>query len=218
MTDQYKQNDSKNTINWTNPDALLNMLSGKFAAFDKFQKMQLPSWSVWVFLGILLLVIAWSQIVVSQANSRLEKGQGEIANQLELERSTLIRKAREYADAQYHKEEDRFGQVLSWAVRGELLRNNLDQVSQYLNELVKIKDTERAVLIGDDGKLLVSTDKKLEEAAAKEIYPEELLQQRKITIQSDVNGRKLLIVPIMGLNNRLATVVISYKNPPLNSN
>lgn len=218
MTDQYKQNDSKNTINWTNPDALLSMLSGKFASFEKFQKMQLPSWSVWVFLGILLLVIAWSQIVVSQANSRLEKGQAEITNQLELERSTLIRKAREYADAQYQKEEDRFGQVLSWAVRGELLRNNLDQVGQYLNELVKMKDTERAVLIGDDGKLLVSTDKKLEEAVAQEIYPEELLQQRKITIHSDVNGRKLLIVPIMGLNNRLATVIISYKNPPLKAN
>ena len=134
---------------------------------------------------------------------------------LETERSIMMRKAREYADSQYNKEEERFGQVLSWAVRGELIRNNLDQVSQYLNELVKMKDTERVVLISDDGKLLVSTDKRLEEAEGKDLYPAEVLQKRKITMLSDVNGKKLLVVPVMGLNSRLATVVVSYKQAAL---
>ncbi|AKH37067.1 MULTISPECIES: hypothetical protein [Nitrosomonas] len=219
MTDQYKQNEGdqsgKSKLEWAKPASLMNILSEKFAPIAKIQHMQLPAWSLLVFLGILLLVIAWKYIAVSQAESRVDRERVQITQDLETERSIMMRRAREYADSQYNKEEERFGQVLSWAVRGELIRNNLDQVSQYLNELVKMKDTERVVLIGDDGKLLVSTDKKLEEAEGKDLYPAEVLQKRKITMLSDVNGKKLLVVPVMGLNSRLATVVVSYKQAAL---
>lgn len=219
MTDQYKQNEGdqseKSKIEWAKPASLLNILSSKFAPIAKIQHMQLPAWSLLVFLGIVLLVFAWKHIAVSQAESRLQKERAEMTQNLETERSIIFRKAREYADSQYNKEEERFGQVLSWAVRGELIRNNLDQVNQYLNELVKLKNTERVVLISDEGKLLVSTDKKLEEAEGIDLYPADVLQQRKITIMSDVNGKKLLVVPVMGLNARLATVIISYKQAAL---
>lgn len=219
MTDQYKQNDGdqseKSKVEWTKPASLLNILSSKFAPIAKIQHMQLPAWSLLVFLGIILLVFAWKHIAVSQAESRLEKERTEMTQNLETERSIIIRKAREYADSQYNKEEERFGLVLSWAVRGELLRNNLDQARQYLDELVKMRDTERVVLISDDGKLLVSTDKRLEEAEAKELYPDNVLQQQKIAIMSDVDGRKLLVVPVMGLNSRMAIVVVSYKHARL---
>ena len=219
MTDQYKQNEGdqsgKSKLEWAKPASLMNILSERFAPIAKIQHMQLPAWSLLAFLGILLLVFAWKHIAVSQAESRVERERAQMVQDLDTERSIMMRKAREYADSQYNKEEERFGQVLSWAVRGELIRNNLDQVSQYLNELVKMKDTERVVLISDDGKLLVSTDKKLEEAEGKDLYPAEVLQKRKITMLSDVNGKKLLVVPVMGLNSRLATVVVSYKQAAL---
>ncbi|SFM68920.1 hypothetical protein [Nitrosomonas communis] len=219
MTDQYKQNEGdqsgKSKLEWAKPASLMNILSERFAPIAKIQHMQLPAWSLLAFLGILLLVFAWKHIAVSQAESRVERERAQMVQDLDTERSIMMRKAREYADSQYNKEEERFGQVLSWAVRGELIRNNLDQVSQYLNELVKMKDTERVVLISDDGKLLVSTDKKLEEAEGKDLYPAEVLQKRKITMLSDVNGKKVLVVPVMGLNSRLATVVVSYKQAAL---
>ncbi|HRQ05735.1 MAG TPA: hypothetical protein PK580_07195 [Nitrosomonas halophila] len=221
MSDQHTQNEgdqSKEKIEWTKPASLFNILSNKFAPLADIQHKQLPMWSILVFLGVLLLVIAWKQIAVNQAESRLERGQAELAQQLDIERKVLIKKAREYADSQYKKEEERFGQVLAWAVRGELIRNNLDQIDQYLTELVKTKDTERVVLISDEGKLLVSTDKRLEDEEAASIYPKDVLNQRKINLKSDVDGKKMLIVPIMGLNQRLATVVISYNPPPLLDN
>ena len=121
-----------------------------------------------------------------------------------------------YADRQYIKEEERFGQVLSWAVRGELLRNNLDQISQYFNELVKLRDTEIVVLVSADGQLLVSTDKRHEDAKGKDLFPVEILNKKKITVESNVDGKKLLVIPIMGLNNRMATVVVTYSPPALN--
>lgn len=216
MSDQYAQDggdQSKDKIEWSKPASLWNILTKKCAPLAELQQKQLPSWSLLVFLAVLLLMFIWKQIAVNQAESRLEKGQAQLAQQLELERNDLMKKAREYADSQYKNEEERFGQVLAWAVRGELLRNNLDQIDQYLTELVKTKDTERVVLISEEGKLLVSTDKRLEDEAAAKIYPKEVLNQRKVTMTSDSKGRKMLVVPVMGLNSRLATVVITY-NPP----
>lgn len=216
MSDQYTQNESdksKDKVEWTKPASLLNILGNKFAPIADLQHKQLPSWTLLVFLGVLLLMFIWKQIAVNQAESQLEKGQAQLAQQLEDKSKELVTKAREYADTQYKKEEERFGQVLAWAVRGELIRNNLDQIDQYLTELVKTKDTERVVLISDEGKLLVSTDKRLESEEASSLYPQEILGLQTITIKSDVGNRKLLVVPVMGLNKRLATIIISY-NPP----
>lgn len=216
MSDQYTHNkgdQSKDKIEWTKPASLFNILGNKFAPIADLQNKQLPSWALLVFLGVLLLMFIWKQIAVNQAESRLEKGEARIAQQLEEKSKELVTKAREYADNQYKKEEERFGQVLAWAVRGELIRNNLDQIDQYLTELVKTRDTERVVLISDEGKLLVSTDKKLESEEAASLYPQEILGLQTVTVKSDVNNRKLLVVPVMGLNKRLATIVISY-NPP----
>lgn len=221
MSDQYTQNEgnqSKDKVEWTRPASLLNILGNKFAPIADLQHKQLPSWTLLVFLGVLLLVFIWKQIAVNQAESRLEKGQAQIEQQLEEKSRELVTKAREYADSQYKKEEERFGQVLAWAVRGELIRSNLDQIDQYLSELVKMKDTERVVLVSDEGKLLVSTDKKLITEEASNLYPKDILNLQTITVKSDVGGKKLLVVPVMGLNKRLATIIISYNPPSLLKN
>jgi hypothetical protein len=155
-------------------------------------------------VGLIFAIIAWKFIAVGKVES-------DMAKKLESERVLITQQAREYADQQYVKEEERFGQVLSWAVRGELIRNNIDQIDQYLSEIVRMKDTERVVLIGEDGQLLVSTDKRLEEAKGTEIFPKEILNLQRISVKSDVDGKKILVVPVMGLNKKIATLVVSYK-------
>jgi hypothetical protein len=81
-----------------------------------------------------------------------------------------------------------------------------------------MKDTERAVLINNDGKLLVSTDKRLVTEDASNLYPQDVLDSQTIIIKSDVAGKKLLVVPVMGLNARMGVIVISYNPPPLLTN
>ena len=202
MTDRNKQNQNQNEQ--SKADTLFSLLSAKFEWLAKIPTMQLPARYAVVLVGIIVIIFAWKLITVSKVES-------DMAKKLENERVIITQQAREYADKQYLKEEERFGQVLSWAVRGELIRNNLDQIDQYLSEIVKMKDTERVVLIGDDGQLLVSTDKRLEETKGTEIFPNEILNLQKITVKSDVDGRKILVVPVMGLNKKIATVVVSYK-------
>lgn len=201
MTD-YKQNQNEqSTVN-----TLFSVLSSKFELLAKIPTMQFPAKYAVMLVGVIVVIFVWKTIAVSKVES-------DMAKKLESERVLITQQAREYADQQYTKEEERFGQVLSWAVRGELIRHNIDQIDQYLSEIVKMKDTERVVLIGDDGQLLVSTDKRLEETKGVEIFPKEILSLQKITVKSDVDGKKILVVPVMGLNKKIATIVVSYKQP-----
>lgn len=204
MTDRNQQNQNEQP----KADTFFSLLSDKFEWINKIPTMQLPAKYAAVLVGIIVIVFAWKVIAVNKVESDMTK-------ELENERVLITQQAREYADKQYIREEERFGQVLSWAVRGELIRNNLDQVDQYLSELVKMRDTERVVLISEDGQLLVSTDKRLEETKGTEIFPSEILNLQKITVKSDVDGKKILVVPVMGLNKKIATVVVSYNLPKL---
>jgi len=201
MTDHKQNQNEQSTVN-----TLFSVLSSKFELLAKIPTMQFPAKYAVMLVGVIVVIFVWKTIAVSKVES-------DMAKKLENERVLITQQAREYADQQYTKEEERFGQVLSWAVRGELIRHNIDQIDQYLSEIVKMKDTERVVLIGDDGQLLVSTDKRLEETKGVELFPKEILDLQKITIKSDVDGKKILVVPVMGLNKKIATVVVSYKQP-----
>lgn len=202
MTDRNKQNQNEQSA----VNTFFSMLSAKFEILAKIPTMQFPAKYAVMLVGVIVVIFVWKTIAVSKVES-------DMAKKLESERVLITQQAREYADQQYTKEEERFGQVLSWAVRGELIRHNIDQIDQYLSEIVKMKDTERVVLIADDGQLLVSTDKRLEETKGVEIFPKEILNLQKITVKSDVDGKKILVVPVMGLNKKIATVVVSYKQP-----
>ncbi|PSJ16997.1 hypothetical protein [Nitrosomonas supralitoralis] len=204
MTANNKQNPNQQS----QVDNFFSLVSAKFEWLAKVPTMQMPGKYAIVLVGIIIVIFAWKIIAVSRVEANMSK-------QLELERVLITQQAREYADQQYIKEEERFGQILSWAVRGELIRNNIDQIDQYLSEIVKMKDTERVVLINDDGKLLVSTDKRLEESNGTELFPKEILNLQKITVKSDVEGKKILVVPVMGLNKKIATVIVSYKQQKL---
>ena len=201
MTDHKQNQNEQSTVN-----TLFSVLSSKFELLAKIPTMQFPAKYAVMLVGVIVVIFVWKTIAVSKVES-------DMAKKLENERVLITQQAREYADQQYTKEEERFGQVLSWTVRGELIRHNIDQIDQYLSEIVKMKDTERVVLIGDDGQLLVSTDKRLEETKGVELFPKEILDLQKITIKSDVDGKKILVVPVMGLNKKIATVVVSYKQP-----
>ncbi|MBL8496496.1 hypothetical protein ABF87_02875 [Nitrosomonas sp. JL21] len=200
MADRNTQNHTEQST----PTTFFSILSDKFEWISKIPTMQLSAKYGAALVGLIVVVVVWKFIAVSKVES-------DMAKKLENERVMIKQQAREYADTQYAREEERFGQVLSWAVRGELIRNNLDQIDQYLSEIVKMKDTERVVLINEEGELLVSTDKRLEETKGIELFPKEILNLQKITIKSDVDGRKILVIPVMGLNKKIATVVVSYK-------
>ena len=215
MTDQNKptgnEQGTKTTEEGTQSKAttLSSILCNKYEVLAKIPAMKFPASYIFGCVVVVIIIFCWKQIAVGQVESNMTK-------QLASDRITMADEARAYADQQYAQEEQRFGQVLSWAVRSELIRGNLDQVSQYLNEVVKMKDTEMVVLFNNDGELLLATDKRLEDPETVDIYSDDILKQRDIKLISNVDDRKLLIIPVMGLNDRLGTIVVSYEQPTLN--
>lgn len=107
-----------------------------------------------------------------------------------------------------------FGMPLAWAVRREMMSSNLDQVDQYVTDLVKQKGFVQVVVAKDDGKVAVASDRKNLGAAFSTLYSAEYLTADKITVEEKGSGKWLLIVPVMGLNTRLGTLAIDYQVPP----
>lgn len=100
---------------------------------------------------------------------------------------------------------------LTWAVRGEMIRDNIDQVNQYLAQFIKEKGMKELVVARPDGKVVAATNKKLEGAAITDSFPAEVLQVDSTTLTTMSNGEIMIVSPVMGLSEKLGIMVLVYK-------
>lgn len=146
-----------------------------------------------------LVVYFWKQ---SEINSLKEKYDKDI-KEITLKANTTI-------DENNAKNMENLTRVFSWAVRSEMLRQNLEQVESYMNELVKAADLTNISAVQTDGIVIKSTDKKFEG----NVYPgpiaKELAQINEVASKTNENGEVISICPIMGLDNRIGTIIITY--------
>lgn len=99
---------------------------------------------------------------------------------------------------------------LVWAIRGEMLRNNLDEINIITTDLVKVKNIQDINLLNMDGRIINSTNKKLEGTIASDIYRNYLvLDSVQVINTSDSIAR--VIAPVMGYQSKLGVIVINYK-------
>jgi hypothetical protein len=101
--------------------------------------------------------------------------------------------------------------VFAWAVRSEMLRNNMEQVNTYMNDLVKTADLNDISAIKTDGIVILSTNKKYEGNAYPGFVASELNNINEVVSRDDAGGNIMSICPIMGLDNKMGTIVITYK-------
>lgn len=174
---------------------------------------RLPLWVSLLLTVLLIIVFAWQQVAVNRAEARLEAERQSLSQQFEANRAALASQLKEFALDLDRTALARFGTALAWAVRGELIRNNLDQVDQYFAELVRMPRVQRVVLAGQDGKVLVATDRKFLGQPVTHLHPAEVLTAPQVDAQVTPQGYRL-VIPVMGLNARLGTVVVEYG--PLN--
>jgi len=107
-----------------------------------------------------------------------------------------------------------FGMPLAWAIRREMMAGNLDQVDQYVSDLVKLKGVERVTVATADGVIAVASDRGEVGATFGSLYAERYLSVGQIVAEETAPGQWLLVVPVMGLTARLGTVAIDYQAPP----
>ncbi len=97
-----------------------------------------------------------------------------------------------------------------WAVRSELQRENYLELEQYLHQFVREKGVTQVALIGTDNVIRLASDKKHEGRPYNEIFKEDISGLDNMVIHEKENGQKLIIAPVTGINDRLATVAIAY--------
>lgn len=107
-----------------------------------------------------------------------------------------------------------FSMPLAWAIRRELMADNLDQVDQYVSDLIKQKGFEKVLVAKADGAIVVASDRKDLGAAFSSVYPARHLNLERISIEETSPGLWQVVIPIMGLNARLGMVAFDYRAPP----
>lgn len=97
--------------------------------------------------------------------------------------------------------------TLEWAVRAELVREDLRDVEEYMIHLAKRREIRRVLVARRDGQIIAATDRALRGRKLDRVV--EGLPVESAEIQSlPSSGRALrLVVPVMGLESRLGTLV-----------
>jgi len=184
--------------------------AGKATFMSKLTRTRLPLWVSLVLLALLLLVFAWQRSAANRAMALLEQDRTAMAAQFQKERTALFAELRTRFNAENDEARRQFGLALAWAVRGEMIRSNLDQVDQFFTEIVKLPNTERVLLAGADGKVLVSTDRRHLGIDVGTLVGADTLALAETEVRRE-DGVQLLVVPIMGLNTRMGTVIVTNR-------
>ncbi|MBW8459064.1 MAG: hypothetical protein K0M58_11585 [Thiobacillus sp.] len=149
-------------------------------------------------------------IAVRQAQDAVTQAQASVAAQ----RAEWDKQAEARQAAMVKQSLNQFGVPLAWAIRREMMGGNLDQVDQYVTDLVKLDGFEGVTVAKADGVIAVASDRRHLGAAFGSLYAERYLTAEQITAEETAPGQWLLVVPVMGLNARLGTVAIDYRAPP----
>ncbi|HEX7366429.1 MAG TPA: hypothetical protein VF273_04995 [Pelobium sp.] len=99
---------------------------------------------------------------------------------------------------------------LVWAVRSEMLRNNLDEINVFNTDLVKEKNVMEVTLLNAVGKIINSTDKKLEGTMAQEPYLN-YLKTDSVKVFALTDSTSRLVAPVMGYQSKLGVLILNYR-------
>ncbi|MDD2271586.1 MAG: hypothetical protein PHP95_07610 [Desulfuromonadaceae bacterium] len=155
----------------------------------------------WHSIAIIFLVLAvagmyqWKNVAVNSAKTQVT----EQANRIIAEQNTSYLRL--------------VAVPLTWAVRSEMIRNNYDQVNQYLSQFVKEKNMKEIIVAKPDGTIVVATNKKREGTSVTSIFPLPVLQEDKTVVTAQENGDIMVVSPVMGLSSKLG-VLILLSTPP----
>lgn len=154
--------------------------------------------------AVVLGVIVWLYLSKSMEVKRVEEAAA-------AQRTALLKQADARQTDMVKQSLILFSMPLAWAIRREMMADNLDQVDQYVTELVKQKGIERVAVAKADGAVAVASDRKQLGTALGTLYDKRYLSAEQVSVEETAPGKWLMVVPVMGMNARLGTVVVEYR-------
>ena len=163
-------------------------------------------YTIGALLLLVLIMFFWKGCAVRNVQKQVDVERAELASQQE----QLEQRLREET-AQRVEEVLRLMAVpLGWAVRTEAIGDDYDQIEDYANNLLKQPRVRRVVLVTPEGNVRMSTDRKLQGQPAAQLFGD-LTAQQEITLRKDDAGDYQLMVPILGYNERLGSLIVAIQ-------
>lgn len=141
--------------------------------------------------------------------SKLKVRQGVEMDTLKTQASDMISK-----NNRFHLET--VAQVFAWSARTEIMHNDVEHLNQMMTSLVKIKGYRQVVLLSDAGAVVLSTDKKFEGKEYSDAFYRQLAGSDQVQMNVQKNGDLLVSAPVLGMDKRLGSVVITFTPEPVN--
>jgi hypothetical protein len=161
---------------------------------------------IWYILASVLLSIGlvWLTISSFGAKTEFDATLLEKQNQLtELETNHKI-----ILDSLQKTRVEQISTIFSWSVRGELMRENLEQVDQLFRKFIKESSVRRVELIeATTKKIVMSSDRKTEN---EEIPSDDPLWNLSEVEVRDNGDEILVLVPLMDMTRKLGVLRIAY--------
>jgi len=130
------------------------------------------------------------------------------------DRAALVEKATSALDAQTSALLRLSALPLGWAIRDALLKDDLTSADTYLQRIVHERNVTGAALIGADGKVRLASNRKLETHSAAEAFPGIAINQESPMVVPTTKALNV-VVPIMGYDRKLGTLIFSYARPSM---
>ncbi len=167
--------------------------------------MKTNSKLIFILYGVIALLLFGGAYLLYK-NTQISK---EVAQERSEMRATVRKN-----QLQNDQQQLTFGmKTFAWAVRNSLLQNKPGEVNEYFNTLVKDRGIKEMLLVGNDGNVLISTNKKNQGIAFTDRFPGYLLQREEVYFDDKTPYE--LSAPITGPNQRLGTLVMFYSPAPM---
>lgn len=167
-----------------------------------------------IVAAIGIAIIGWLYVSKGIAVRQAQEAVRQVQETEAAQRAEWVKQAEARQAEMVKQSLNLFGVPLAWAIRREMMGGNLDQVDQYVTDLVRLEGVEGVTVAQADGSIAVASDRRHHGAAFGSLYAERYLTVGQITVEETAPGQWLLVVPVMGLNARLGTVAIDYRAPP----
>lgn len=97
-----------------------------------------------------------------------------------------------------------------WAIRGEMLSEDYEQVNQYILQLIKEDRISDIVIANKEGVIINASNKKMEKTTFEDTFDKQYLVAENTDVVKQTDGTLHLIAPIMSFNSKIGTVVMVY--------
>jgi len=155
--------------------------------------------AILILLALVLgAVMVWSRISVRRLEQTLVTQRADLAEERKRALSVQGREMLRLAAL-----------PLGWAVRAEVLKDNLQQVDDYFRRFVREPGVQRMLYVDAKGVVALATDRKLEGQPATGLVASSHLAAVEPVIEETPEGLRLAI-PIMAFEARAGMLIVDY--------